>query len=166
MAQSGTAEVDEVMTAVGAAVEQGRAGDKAQARAALTRLWGRVGSGGDALHRCSIAHYLADLQDAVADELLWDQRALAAVAGLSDERAQQHLASLQVRGFLPTLHLNLADSYRRVGDRDRAQHQLGLAGEFADGLPDDAYGSMIRGGILRVAELLGAGSREPLTGQP
>jgi len=150
------------MAGVGAAVEQGRAGDKAQARAALTGLWERVGSGGDALHRCSIAHYLADLQEAVADELLWDQRALAAVVDLTDERAQRFHESLQVRGFLPSLHLNLADDYRRVGDRDRAQHHLGVAGELAGGLPDDDYGSMIRGGIRQVADLLAAGSRAPL----
>lgn len=162
MTQSGTAEVDEVMTGIGAAVEQGRAGDKAQAREALAGLWERVGSAGDALHRCSIAHYLADLQDAVEDELLWDQRALAAVVDLSDERAQRFHENLQVRGFLPSLHLNLADDYRRVGDADRARHHLGVAGELADGLPDDDYGSLIRGGIQQVAELLGAGSTEPL----
>jgi hypothetical protein len=158
-------EVDEVMTGIGAAVEQGRAGDKAQAREALLGLWERVGSGGDALHRCSIAHYLADLQEAVADELLWDQRALAAVVDLSDERAQRFHENLQVRGFLPSLHLNLADAYRRVGDRDRAQHHLGVARERADGLPDDGYASMILGGIQQVADLLGAGSRAPLTAQ-
>jgi hypothetical protein len=165
MAQSGTAEVDEVMTAIGAAVADGRAGDRVQARGALTRLWEQVGSAGDALHRCSIAHYLADLQDAVEDELLWDQRAMAAVVDLSDDRAQRHHASLQVRGFLPSLHLNLADDYRRVGDRDRARHHLGVARELAGDLPEDEYGSMIRGGIRQVAELLDAASRERLTGQ-
>ena len=165
MTQSGTAEVDEIMTGIGAAVEQGRAGDKAPAREALTRLWERVGSDGDALHRCSIAHYLADLQESVEDELLWDQRALAAVVDLDDERAQRFHENLRVRAFLPSLHLNLADGYRRVGDRDRAQHHLEVARELTGGLPDDDYGSMIRAGIHQVAELLGAGSRAPLTAQ-
>jgi hypothetical protein len=160
--QSGAAEVDDVMTGIGAAVEQGRAGDRAQARAALVRLWEQVGEAGDALHRCSIAHYLADLQDAVEDELRWGQRALAAVADLSDERAQQFHASLQVRAFLPSLHLNLADAYRRVGDHEQARHHLGVARELAGGLPDDDYGAVIRGGLGRVAELLEAGSRAPL----
>jgi hypothetical protein len=156
------AETDGVMTAIGAAVEQGRAGEKAHAREALTRLWDQVGSAGDALHRCSIAHYLADLQDAVEDELRWDQRALGAVADLSDERAGRFHESLQVRGFLPSLHLNLADGYRRAGDRDRAGHHLGVARSLAGELPDDEYGSVVRGGIGRVGELLDAGSRAPL----
>ena len=165
MTQSGTAEVDAVMTAIGAAVEGGRAGDKVQAREALTRLWEQVGSAGDPLHRCSIAHYLADLQDAVEDELLWDQRAMAAVVDLKDERAQRFHQSLQVRGFLPSLHLNLADDYRRIGDRDRAEHHVEAARELTDELPSDDYGSMLRGAIGQVAELLEAGSRAPLTAQ-
>jgi hypothetical protein len=165
MAQPGAVESDDVMAAIGAAVGQGRAGERAPARDALGRLWEQAGDTGDALHRCSIAHYLADLQDAVEDELLWDQRALAAVADLNDERAQRFHASLQVRAFLPSLHLNLADAYRRIGDQDRAQHHLTGAGALAAELPDDAYGAMIRGGIRQVAELLAAGSREPLTEQ-
>jgi hypothetical protein len=165
MTQSGTTEVDAVMTAIGAAVERGRAGDKVQAREVLTGLWEQVGSAGDALHRCSIAHYLADLQDVVEDELLWDQRAMAAVVDLSDERAQRFHDSLQVRGFLPSLHLNLADDYRRMGDRDRAEHHLDAARELTGGLPSDDYSSMLEGAIGQVAELLEAGSRAPLTVQ-
>lgn len=162
MSQSEAAGIDEVMAGVGAAVARGRAGEKAAAREALTRLWEQVGDAGDALHRCSIAHYLADLQDAVEEELRWDRRALAAVADLSDERAQRHHESLQVQGFLPSLHLNLADGYRRAGDQDQARHHLGIARELADALPADDYGSMIRGGIRQVAEHLSAGSRTPL----
>lgn len=165
MGQSETTEIDAVMTAIGAAVEQGRAGARAPAREALVRLWEQVGDTGDALHRCSIAHYLADLQESVDDELLWDQRALAAVADLNDERAQRFHESLQVRAFLPSLHLNLADAYRRAGDHDRAQHHASVAGELARELPDDAYGAMIRGGVRQVAELLEVRSRAPLTEQ-
>lgn len=110
-------EIDEVMA------DLGRAG----ARAALEALWVRVGDDGDPLHRCSIAHYCADLQDAVADELEWDRRALAAVGGLSDERARRFHDALQVRGFLPSLHVNLADAYRRHGEAGPARHHLQLA---------------------------------------
>jgi hypothetical protein len=164
MTQPGAVEVDEVMTAIGAAVEQGRAGARASAREALVGLWERVGDTGDALHRCSIAHYLADLQDAVEDEVLWDQRALAAVADLSDERAQRFHESLQIRAFLPSLHLNLADGHRRAGDEEQAGRHLRIAGELAVELPDDAYGSLIRGGVRQVGELLEAGSKAPLPG--
>ncbi|MFF0379209.1 hypothetical protein [Actinoplanes missouriensis] len=151
------------MAAIGAAVEQGRAGDRAEARDSLTRLWESVGENGDALHRCSIAHYLADLQDTVADELAWDQRALAAVTDLDDERARRFDESLQVRAFLPSLHLNLADAYRRAGRPDEARHHLAAAAVGLDLLPDDEYGSMIRTGVTRVSEAVAAASQEPLS---
>jgi hypothetical protein len=135
-----------------AAVQQGRAGDRAGARAALTALWDRAE---DPLKRCSIAHFLADLQDAVADELAWDQRALAAAGDLDDPS--------QLRSFLPTLHLNLADAHRRSGHTTEARHHLGLAAEHLDQLPDDDYGRMIRGGMTKVRQALDAGSEEQLT---
>lgn len=153
---------DDVMAAIGVAVEQGRAGDRAAARSALTKLWDSVGEQGAALHRCSIAHYLADLQETVTDELAWDQRALAAVSGLDDERAHGYHGSLQVRAFLPSLHVNLADAYRRAGRPTEAGHHLLAAVEGVDALPDDEYGSMIRAGITKAREALTAGSREPL----
>ncbi|MBG0565944.1 hypothetical protein [Actinoplanes aureus] len=157
-------EIDNVMVEMGRAVEQGRAGDRAGARAALEALWDSVGADGDALHRCSIAHYCADLQDAVADELEWDRRALAAVTDLTDERARRFQESLQVRAFLPSLHLNLADGYRRSGETDRARHHLGLAMDQADALPADEYGAWLRNALDRVRAALDAGSRAVLAG--
>ncbi|MER7418351.1 hypothetical protein ABT346_16470 [Micromonospora peucetia] len=155
-------DADEVMASIGHALELGQAGDRAAARDALTELWHRIGDTGDALHRCTIAHHLADLQDSVADELRWDRRALAAVTDLRNERVQQHDVSLRVRAFLPTLHLNLADGYRRAGDGERARHHLTVASPLAVELPDDGYGAMIRDGFARVTWLLDTGSREPL----
>ncbi|MFV2112472.1 hypothetical protein ACFHW0_09035 [Micromonospora sp. LOL_025] len=150
------------MAHIGRALELGGAGDRAAAREALTRLWDRVGGTGDALHRCTVAHHLADLQESVADEVAWDRRALAAVADLSDERVQRHHGSLRVRALLPSLHLNLADGYRRAGDLARAREHLAVAAPLAAELPDDGYGTMIRDAITRVGALLDAGSREPL----
>ncbi|MFC7533272.1 hypothetical protein [Actinoplanes sp. GCM10030250] len=153
---------DDTMIAIGQAVERGRAGDQAGARLALAELWETVGDHGDALHRCSIAHYLADLQESVADELLWDQRALGAVTDLSDERAQQFNTSLQVRAFLPSLRLNLADAHRRAGDFAEARHHLAAAVEDLDALPQDDYGAMIRAGVDKARAALEARSKEPL----
>ena len=137
------------MTAMAKAVEQGRAGDKAAARQALHDLWETVGEQGDPLHRCSIAHYAADVQESVTDELMWDERALAAVTGLTDERAREFRDSLQVRAFLPSLHLNLADAHRRAGNATEARHHLAAATATVDILPDNEYGQMIRAGIER-----------------
>jgi hypothetical protein len=78
-----------------AAVELGRGGEREVARQRLAALWEGAGAGQT---RCAIAHYLADVQDETADELVWDLRALEDV---EDD------------GWLPSLHLNLADDYRR-----------------------------------------------------
>jgi hypothetical protein len=150
------------MAAIGVAVEQGRAGDRGGARTSLEKLWETVGEHGDALHRCSIAHYLADLQEAVTDELSWDERALAAVTDLSDERTRRFHDSLQVRAFLPSLRLNLADAHRRVGNPDEARRHLAAAVVDLDALPDDEYGSMIRGGVEKVRQALDTGSTQRL----
>ena len=157
---------DETMAEFAAAVALGRGGARAEARRRLTDLWARVGPDGDPLHRVSIAHFLADLQDDVRAELRWDERALAAAGDLTDERAQQYDAALRVRGLLPSLHLNLADCLRRLGDAPGARQHLAQAEASVDELADDAYGRMIRAGLWHVREALDAGSTEPLPSAP
>jgi hypothetical protein len=154
---------DDVMGRVTAVVQGGQAGDRAAARRELAGIWAEVEEGGgDAFHRCVIAHFLADLQDDLQDELVWDERALAAVAGVTDERAQEYHPSLQVRGFLPSLYLSLADDHRRLGDAERAHEFLRLAEGTIDALGDDAYGGLVRSGLDNVARALAEGSTERL----
>lgn len=155
-----------MMTAIAAAVELGRAGQRAQARNDLTELWNQIGADGDAFHRCTLAHYLADLQDSTETELLWDERALAAVADLTDERAQQYHATLQVRNFLPSLHLNLADDHRRLGDCELARKHLASTQDLLVHLAEDQYKEMIRAGLRHVTEALDAGSIRRLDTHP
>jgi hypothetical protein len=110
--------MDDVMARVTAAVQRGRDGERADARRELEALWAEVeAGGGDDFHRCVIAHFAADLQDDGRDELAWDERALAAVEGVSDEPAQEFDRSLRVRAFLPSLYCSLADDHRRPGPR-------------------------------------------------
>ncbi|NKZ93720.1 hypothetical protein GS966_28750, partial [Rhodococcus hoagii] len=113
---------------------------------------------GDPLHRCTLAHYLADLHDDPAQALVWDVRALDAADGLTDDRARQHHASLEVRGFYPSLHLNLADNFRRLGSFDAARAHLDAAVGYLDALGADAYGAMIRAALDEVAADIGRGS--------
>ncbi|WP_305785392.1 hypothetical protein [Symbioplanes lichenis] len=153
---------DDIMTAVSAALAQGQAGDRAGARLALETLWDRTGTDGDALHRCTIAHCLADLQESVADELAWDQRALAAAGVLTDERAQQQDPRWTVQALLPSLHINLADAYRRSGRFAEARPHLTDAVAATCALPDDEYGATILMGIDKVRAALDAGSTAPL----
>ena len=125
---------DPTMTRIGAAVQLGRSGQKALARDALAALWDEIGPTGDAFHRRTLAHYLADLQDTAEAELVWDERTLAAVSDLTDERARRYLPSLQVQAFLPSLYLNLADRDRRPGNPAQAREHLGL-GRRTPGAP-------------------------------
>lgn len=154
---------DDVMARVTVAVQRGQTGDRATARQELETVWAEVErDGGDDFHRCVIAHFMADLQDDEREELMWDERALAAVKGVSDERAQEFHGSLRVRGFMPSLYLSLADDHRRLGDANRAHEFLGKARATTDALGDDAYGELIRGALDKVSRALAEGTTERL----
>ncbi|TLF80841.1 hypothetical protein [Nocardia cyriacigeorgica] len=149
---------DPTMAAITEAVTRGRAGDDAGARTALTELWADIGPHGDPFHRCTLAHYLADLHDDPAEALTWDVRALDAAEALTDSRTQQFDAALEVRGFFPSLHLNLADNYRRLASFDAARSQVDAARRHLDALRDDAYGAMIRTALDEVEAAIDAGN--------
>jgi hypothetical protein len=150
---------DSTMEAVGQAVAAGRAGQVEDARARLHAIWEGVGVTGDPLHRCTIAHYLADLyDDDPAHALAWDVRALDAADALTQDRAQQHDASLHVAGFYPSLHLNLADNYRRLGSLTFAAEHVAAARRHAVDLAQDPYGDFIRTIIEEVAGAVAAGA--------
>ncbi|GAA5067664.1 hypothetical protein [Nocardia callitridis] len=146
---------DDRMADIFAAVRLG-GGDREAARTALERLWDEIGEGGDTLYRCVIAHHLADMQDTAEGALHWDRRALAAVFGPGVPLDEG------LRGFLPSLYLNLADSHRRVGDFDAARMHLTIARGHLDVLAHDAYGALIRTGLNEVDIALAAGSVDRL----
>ncbi|MGW2467092.1 hypothetical protein [Streptomyces bauhiniae] len=147
---------DPTMEAIGKAVEAGRAGDTTAAREELLRLWSTTG---DPLHRCTLAHYLADLHDDPAQALTWDVRALDAADALTEQRVQQHHTDLHLAGFYPSLHLNLADNYRRLGSFEAATEHIDAARSHAPNLPDTPYGDLIRGAIQGVAEAIAGRDR-------
>ncbi|MFJ3661697.1 hypothetical protein ACIPPM_14695 [Streptomyces sp. NPDC090119] len=149
-----TTNPDPTMEAIGKAVEVGRAGETAAARVELLRLWSTIGVTGDPLHRCSLAHYLADLYDDPAQALAWDIRALDAADALTEERVQEHHADLHTAGFHPSLHLNLADNYRRLGSFEAATEHIDTARSHAPNLPPGPYGDLVRGAIEGVAEAI------------
>ncbi|MFI6939030.1 hypothetical protein ACIBI4_07135 [Streptomyces sp. NPDC050418] len=146
---------DPVMARAGQAVMLHHGGDREEARERLLALWVEVGEDGDALHRCTIAHYMADTQDDPADELAWDLRALTAADSLTDERVDGHHQGLAVRGFYPSLHLNLAADYRKLGRDDEARAHLASARESLGALGDDSYGDGIRAAVERLGRQLG-----------
>ncbi|MFF9580733.1 hypothetical protein [Streptomyces achromogenes] len=145
---------DPVMEAIGRAVAQGRAGDPAAARRTLLDLWSATGVSGDPLHRCTLAHHLADLYDDPAQALAWDIRALDAAQALTEQRLSAHHEGLRPAGFHPSLHLNLADLYRRLGSFDAATAHITEARRHAPALPEDGYGTLVRTAIGEVAEAI------------
>jgi hypothetical protein len=142
--------VDEVLIGVGAALEAVGRGDCAVARTQLEELWNRVGVDGDPLHRCAIAHTLADTHDNPEDELVWDERALEAARSVDAERMQLAGMPGSPRGLLPSLHLNLADVLMRLGRLDDAATHIELGEAELDFLPADGYRAMISGGFERI----------------
>lgn len=130
----------------------GRRGEREEATAHLLRLWGQLGPAGDPLHRCALAHHLADLQDEPRDEVRWDLAALQAADQVSDARAAAAGVESPVAGFYPSLHLNLGEAYRKLGDTAAARRHLERGLAAVDALPAGGYGEMIRRGLASLAE--------------
>src|SRR6187431_2902796 len=89
------------------------------------------------------AHYVARHQKSVADKLKWDEEALQLAIRIKDN---------SVKESFPSLYLNIAKCYEDLDDFDNASknYQLGLT--FANLLPDNGYGNMIKGGITKGIE--------------
>jgi hypothetical protein len=138
---------DDVLVAIDAGLRQHIGGDRAGAYATFTALWASIGPDGDPLHRVALAHHMADVCDDPAEELEWDLRALAAAGAMTD--------SATARGFYPSLHLNLGEDYRKLGDVEVAREHLALARAGLDALADDDYATGLRLALDGLAERLG-----------
>ena len=88
--------------------------------------------------RFTAAHYIARHQNDVAGKLYWDETALRHALNVKDEG---------MKGSYPSLYLNIAKCHEDLGDRVRAKQNYESALSYADFLPNDGYGNMIRGGI-------------------
>jgi hypothetical protein len=66
---------------------------------------------------------------------------------------------LPVAGLYPSLHPNLAECYRKLGDLGRAREHLQRARAGIGALGDDEYGQLIRGGLDRLAQQLTPGDQ-------
>ncbi|MGW6981744.1 hypothetical protein ACWGE1_20250 [Streptomyces sp. NPDC054932] len=182
MTEQQEASEDAVMTRIGQAVILLHAGDREEARNRLGEIWSEIGEEGDSLHRCTLAHYMADAQDDPADELAWDLRALTAAAHVPDDgpetgtgppregRAAQREPHPAMRAFYPSLHLSLAADYVKLQRPEAARVHLARARAATGALSDDGYGNGVRAAIARLEQRLatepGAGSGpRPFPGQ-
>lgn len=143
-----------VMKRIEGAMAVYQEGDKDAARQLFEALWSELDPAGEPLCRCVLAHHMADWQDNLEDELAWDLRALAAAARLTDAAVKHLHPSLTVAEFYPSLLLNVADDYRKLGRVAEAREYLNQAERSVEVLPTTEYGGMIRGGIRRLAERL------------
>ncbi|MFJ4923153.1 hypothetical protein [Streptomyces sp. NPDC088725] len=166
MEQRQEASENALMTRIGQAVMLLHGGDREEARNRFGEIWTELGETGDAFHRCTLAHYMADTQDDPRDELVWDLRALAAVDGEAPQEPGKapreetrpaeppgvppREASAAARAFYPSLHLNLAEDYVKLRRPQAARLHLDRARAAADALADAGYGSGVRTAIDRL----------------
>lgn len=151
------------MTELGAAMT----GEPGERKQKLEAAWAQIAAG-DHAARCIAAHYLADVQDDLDAEVEWDEVSLRESVNVSDADLQAIHPTLSVAGFMPSLHLNLADGYRRQGRFDEAADRLATSREFdfaLDGAEQQAtgYSSLIRDAQDRVAALIAAQDRTKVT---
>ncbi|WP_405935750.1 hypothetical protein OG338_02475 [Streptomyces sp. NBC_00726] len=158
MTEQREASEDVFMTRIGQAVMLLHGGDREEARNRFAALWSEIGDEGDALHRCTLAHYMADTQDDPADELAWDLRALTAARALADEAAAEDRDAPAMRAFYPSLHLNLAADYLKLqrpgAARDHLDRARAASAVLADDATDDGYGGGVRAAIGRLERRL------------
>lgn len=143
-----------MMDRIARGIELGQIGQRPEAVETLTQLWSELDPDGNPLHRVAVAHSLADLQDDPNIELSWDLRALEQSELVTDTQTHEAGMTSGPAGMQPSLHLNLADVYLRLGQPDNARVHVAEGMQHVDALNDDGYGRMIRAGLERVTERL------------
>ena len=143
---------DAPIVRIGEVVQLSHRGERETARGRFAEIRDEIGGEqGDPLHRCTLAHAMADVQYDVHEELVWDQRALAAADLLTDARVARAGLPFTAAGLYPSLHLNLSECYRKLGDLPRASEHLEQAEATVGALGDDEYGRLIRDGLEQAA---------------
>ncbi len=125
--------------------------EQAEGRRQLQAIWDELNPGGDPFSRCVAAHYLADTEGDLQEQLKWDLRALEVAESITGEGGDPHPSAAAIRAFYPSLHLNLADDYRKLRNFQNARRHAELGNESSGGLGVDAYGQSVRAGLIRVS---------------
>lgn len=125
-------------------------GDHQRGREALLGCWEATAQR-DHAQRCVLAHYLADLQPALDEEVAWDEVAWDEYAYVVDDDLVP-VGITSAAALAPSLHLNLGDGYRRKGRIDDATAQLDAGMQTESTLPIDGYGAHIRSGLERLRQ--------------
>jgi hypothetical protein len=67
---------------------------------------------------------------------------------------EQDEVMARIGGFHPSLHLDLAEDYRRLGDFEQARERLVQAQQKCGALDDGDYANGIKAAIARLADRL------------
>lgn len=110
-------------------------GRPAEARDLCVQAWDARRDDFDA---CIAAHYLARHQDTIEATFRWNQEALSRADAVPDDR---------VRGFYPSLYLNLGKSFEDRGDASEARRYYALAADRISALPAGPYRDLVQHGI-------------------
>lgn len=92
----------------------------------------------NATEKFTAAHYIARHQQDVADKLKWDETAL---------NLALEIEGTEIKAVYPSLYLNVAKCHEDLKDFVKAHENYQLALSYAQFLPEDGYGNMIRAGI-------------------
>lgn len=111
------------------------AGRAAEAKQLFERAWNEST---DDFEACIAAHYVARHQPTADETLRWNLEALRRAEAAADER---------VRGFYPSLYLNLAHSLETTGSAAEALRYYSLADAELAGLPPGPYANLVRVGV-------------------
>ena len=130
-------------------IERLQRGERTIARAQFEATWARLDSS-DLFHRCVLAHYMADAQDDLREELRWDQLALDAASAAVPQEFDGRFPGMTLASFFPSLHLNLAADYEKLGDLALARKHAVMAAEAVPALDDSGLGSMTSAAIERL----------------
>jgi tetratricopeptide (TPR) repeat protein len=118
-------------------IEQEGKGQPAEAARLYNEAWAIADND---IEKFTAAHYVARQQANTSDKLTWDKIALQHALNIDDD---------SVKPVLPSLYLNIGKCYEDLHDQEKAKENYQAALSFADFLPNDSYGNMIKAGIAK-----------------
>lgn len=126
----------------------------------LEALWDSLAEN-ERAEQLIVAHYLADAQANLDSEVRWDELALLLADRVTDQDLQALHPTLTLDSYVPSLQLNLADGYRRLGRFEEAAEALTRSVAYNDrllrGTPEqDAYRDLVLHAQQRVRALIEA----------
>lgn len=124
-------------------------GERVAARERFAAVWQQLAAD-DWFHRCVLAHYMADAQDSVLEELTWDERALQAAEAADPGDFDGRFPEVTLASFYPSLHLNVASCLERLGRKVEALDHARRADRAAIALGTGPLAKMTRDGIANL----------------